>query len=100
LASRIGGAGYLGHALASYNGFENRGFRIVGVFDNNGDKIGAVGDCRISRRQLLQRLYKFRCQIAVIAVRGAARAVDQLIGGHQSILCYADYPQHAETCAR
>src|SRR5512134_2160184 len=42
------GAGYLGHALASYNGFENRGFRIVGVFDNSSDKIGMyVGDCRI-----------------------------------------------------
>src|SRR5215204_940373 len=42
------GAGYLGHALASYNGFENRGFRIVGVFDNNSDKIGMyVGECRI-----------------------------------------------------
>src|SRR5215212_12122494 len=39
------GAGYLGHALAAYNGFENRGFRIVGVFDNDANKIGnKLGD--------------------------------------------------------
>ena len=35
------GAGYLGHALASYNGFEHRGFRIVGVFDSDDAKVGA-----------------------------------------------------------
>jgi redox-sensing transcriptional repressor len=34
------GAGYLGHALASYNGFENRGFRIAAVFDDDPAKIG------------------------------------------------------------
>jgi len=34
------GAGYLGHALASYNGFENRGFRITAVFDSDSQKIG------------------------------------------------------------
>ena len=34
------GVGYLGHALASYNGFEHRGFRIVCVFDSSDDKIG------------------------------------------------------------
>ncbi len=34
------GAGYLGHALASYNGFEHRGFRIVAVFDSDPAKIG------------------------------------------------------------
>lgn len=34
------GAGALGSALINYPGFENRGFRIVGVFDNNPAKIG------------------------------------------------------------
>ena len=88
------GAGYLGHALASYNGFENRGFRIVGVFDSSPEKIGmSVGDCRLSRRRPFPPLYtEYRCQIAVIAVpAGAAQAVaEQLIdAGIKSILCYA-----------
>lgn len=34
------GAGALGSALINYPGFENRGFRIVAVFDNNPAKIG------------------------------------------------------------
>jgi redox-sensing transcriptional repressor len=34
------GAGALGSALINYPGFENRGFRIVAVFDNNPAKVG------------------------------------------------------------
>jgi redox-sensing transcriptional repressor len=88
------GAGYLGHALASYNGFEHRGFRIVGVFDSSNDKIGMyVGDCRIEPTTAIPAIvHRYRCQIAIIAVpAGAAQAVaDQLIEtGIKSILCYA-----------
>lgn len=36
----IVGAGNLGTALCLYGGFRERGFRIVGMFDNNPDKIG------------------------------------------------------------
>jgi redox-sensing transcriptional repressor len=97
------GAGYLGHALASYNGFEHRGFRIVGVFDNSPEKIGmSVGDCRIEPTTTIPAIvHKYRCQIAVIAVpAGAAQAVaEQLIdAGIKSILCYApitlNVPKH------
>ncbi len=97
------GAGYLGHALASYNGFENRGFRIVGVFDSSPEKIGmSVGDCRIEPTTTIPAtVHKYRCQIAVIAVpAGAAQAVaEQLIdAGIKSILCYApitlNVPKH------
>lgn len=38
----IVGAGYLGHAIASHAGFEKRGFRLMGIFDNDPDKIGGV----------------------------------------------------------
>ncbi|MGC8855558.1 MAG: redox-sensing transcriptional repressor Rex, partial [Anaerolineae bacterium] len=39
------GAGDMGHALARYQGFVNRGFRIVMVFDNDPAKIGQkIGD--------------------------------------------------------
>lgn len=34
------GAGNLGHALATYRGFGKKGFRIVGVFDNDPAKVG------------------------------------------------------------
>ncbi len=34
------GAGALGSALINYPGFENRGFRVVAVFDNNPAKVG------------------------------------------------------------
>lgn len=36
----IAGAGYLGHALANHNGFEKRGFHLVGIFDTDPKKIG------------------------------------------------------------
>ena len=35
------GAGNIGSAIASYSGFARRGFRVVGVFDNDQTKIGA-----------------------------------------------------------
>ena len=34
------GAGNLGKALANYAGFEKRGFKLVGIFDNHPEKIG------------------------------------------------------------
>lgn len=36
----IAGAGNLGHALANHGGFEKRGFKLVGIFDNDEEKIG------------------------------------------------------------
>ncbi|MDX1615550.1 MAG: redox-sensing transcriptional repressor Rex [Candidatus Promineifilaceae bacterium] len=36
------GAGYIGHALAHYPGFQHRGFRISWIFDNDPTKIGQV----------------------------------------------------------
>jgi redox-sensing transcriptional repressor len=36
----IVGMGELGHAIARYQGFENRGFRVVMCFDNDPAKIG------------------------------------------------------------
>src|SRR3954465_8216350 len=69
------GAGYLGHALASYNGFEERGFRIVGVFDNDPAKIGnklgdTIGIEPLSNIPLTVRRHKV--QIGIIAVPAEA----------------------------
>ncbi len=70
------GAGYLGHALASYNGFEHRGFRIVAVFDNDPDKIGnLIGDVEVQPIDAMPAVvHKYRCQIAIIAVPAAIGA--------------------------
>src|SRR5215208_6889415 len=44
----IVGMGDIGHALARYNGFANRGFHISMVFDNDPKKVGQkVGDYEI-----------------------------------------------------
>jgi redox-sensing transcriptional repressor len=88
------GAGYLGHALASYNGFEQRGFRIVGVFDSNIDKVGAeVGGRKVEPVAAIAGVvHRHRCQIAILAVPAAAAqgVADQLIdAGIRSISCYA-----------
>lgn len=88
------GAGYLGHALASYNGFENRGFRIVVVFDNDESKVNEqIGDIQVEPMSAIAwRIREQDCQIAVIAVpaNAAQQVADQLIeAGIKSILCYA-----------
>ena len=36
----IVGAGNLGHAIANYGGLKKRGFKLVGIFDNDKKKIG------------------------------------------------------------
>ncbi|MDD6736259.1 MAG: redox-sensing transcriptional repressor Rex [Clostridiales bacterium] len=38
----IVGAGHLGHALANYAGIQKRGFKIIGIFDNDEKKIGTL----------------------------------------------------------
>ena len=98
------GAGYLGHALAAYNGFEHRGFRIVGVFDNDTRKIGSKVGETISIEPITNIptvVRRHKVQIAIIAVPAeAAQAVSDILveAGIKSILCYApltlNVPKH------
>lgn len=94
------GAGYLGHALASYAGFENRGFRIVGVFDNDEEKIGTtVGDSLVVKpmSDMPASVRENACRIGVISVPAdaAQRVADALIdAGIRSILSYAPIRLH------
>lgn len=88
------GAGYLGHALASYNGFENRGFKIVAVFDSDESKVGEkIGGVAVETMATIpQRVAELGCQIAIIAVpASAAQEVTDLLvqAGVKSMLCYA-----------
>jgi redox-sensing transcriptional repressor len=51
------GAGDMGHALANYPGFVNRGFRIAMVFDIAPAKIGqkiGISSCRMRRSWLIR----------------------------------------------
>lgn len=88
------GAGHLGHALASYDGFELRGFRIVALFDNDPAKIGeVVGPVTVRSLEAMPEVVRaFNCQIAVLAVPAdpAQEVAEQLVNaGIRSILCYA-----------
>lgn len=88
------GAGDLGHALANYDGFEARGFRIVRIFDADPQKIGTqLGEWRVEPIETMRyALREARIQIAIIAVPAAAaqHVADELVeGGVRAILNYA-----------
>jgi redox-sensing transcriptional repressor len=88
------GVGDLGHAVARYNGFKNRGFHISLLFDNDPAKIGAqVGGLEVLDAALLKdRLIERQIKVVMIAVpASAAQAVaDACVeAGATAILNYA-----------
>ncbi|MFQ5882782.1 MAG: redox-sensing transcriptional repressor Rex [Candidatus Methylomirabilales bacterium] len=88
------GLGNLGSALLNYRGFQQRGFRISVVFDNDPKKVGwRIGSVPIFHvERLIPVLKRRRIKMAVIAVpAGAAQAVtDQLVAaGVNAILNFA-----------
>ena len=96
----IVGVGNLGHALANYGGFANRGFRVVGLIDADPELIGetvTVGrDGEILKIQSLNDLEKIVNEvdalIGVIATPAAAAqdVCDRLVDcGVTSILNFA-----------
>jgi redox-sensing transcriptional repressor len=90
----IVGIGDVGHALARYQGFSNRGFRIVLLFDNNPQKIGAnVGEFIIQDLStLVTQIRSMGVQIAMLSVPvDQAQIVTNLLveAGVKSILNYA-----------
>lgn len=68
------GAGNLGTALASYRSFEKRGFRLVGIFDNNPYKIGHfIEEFEIYDIETIEEFMQVhKPDIAIIAVPKAA----------------------------
>lgn len=88
------GAGDIGHALARYGGFSNRGFRVKMIFDNNPAKIGKkICDLVIQdSKHLKSSLEKSGIQIAVLATPAehAQEVTDILVdAGIKAILNYA-----------
>jgi len=90
----IVGMGDIGHALARYNGFANRGFRISMVFDNDPQKIGQkVGEYEIlDTAKLAEKVKQNKIKVAMLTVPAlvAQETADQLVkAGIKAILNYA-----------
>jgi redox-sensing transcriptional repressor len=88
------GTGFLGHALASYHGFENRGFHITAAFDNDPAKIGRqVGELVIQDSANLEAVVREAgIQMAILAVPASvAQSITDLLAaaGVKAILSYA-----------
>lgn len=91
------GVGNLGRALASYDGFERRGFRLVGLLDADPEVIGQRVGTRLVQpiTDLEQVLADHEVSMAVLAIPAAhAQAMaDRLVAaGVRSILSFA--PTH------
>ncbi len=90
----IVGAGKIGAALANYRGFNQRGFQVVGVYDNSPDKIGKPWGASIVRdmADLERDVEQEGALIAVLAIPSddAQHVVDAVIGaGIRAILNFA-----------
>ena len=90
----IVGMGDIGHALAHYQGFANRGFRVKMVFDNDPKKIGQkIGEFEVyDTAALAEKIRQHKIKIAMITVPAnvAQDVADQLVkAGVKAILNYA-----------
>ena len=90
----IAGIGNLGHALANYKGFAERGFRIAALVDNDPGKVGEpVGELRIRPLEDLPAIA--REHDALIGVISTPASAAQQVGdamvdaGIRSILNFA-----------
>jgi redox-sensing transcriptional repressor len=88
------GMGDMGHALARYQGFSDRGFRVAMVFDNDPEKIGKqVGEFVVrDAREIGKAIREAGIRVAMVCVPATvAQAVTtQLVeAGVRAILNYA-----------
>lgn len=88
------GAGNLGRALASYGGFADRGFRLVGLVDADPAMVGReLAGLTVSPPEDLEELVAIHSvAVAVLAVPAAAAQpiTDRLVGvGVRAILSFA-----------
>ncbi len=90
----IVGAGDIGHALARYNGFTNRGFHVTMLFDNDAKKVGTyVGEFEVLHTDTMaEKIRQSKVKIAMLTVPAASaqETADQLVkAGIKAILNYA-----------
>lgn len=90
----IVGIGDMGHALARYNGFVNRGFQVAMLFDNDLQKVGqTVNGLEVFNTSVLvEKVKQNKIKVAMLTVPASAaqEVADQLVkAGVKSILNYA-----------
>jgi redox-sensing transcriptional repressor len=95
----IVGIGKIGSALAQYEGFQQRGFRVVGLYDTDPAKVGReVDGLRVRPIESLAEDNRERpVDIAVIAVPASAaqRVVDQVVAaGITGVMSFAPIQLH------
>ena len=88
------GAGKIGSALSAYRGFTQRGFRVVGVYDNDPSKVGQPWDGNTIRpvEALEGDAARLRPDIAVLAIPAddVQPEVDRIVrAGIRAILNFA-----------
>ena len=88
------GVGDMGHALARYQGFKDRGFRVVMVFDNDPAKVGTQVENFIVRdtHDIVTAIRGSGIMLAMLCVPAAAaqEVTDLLVeAGVRAILNYA-----------
>jgi len=88
------GMGDIGHALTHYNGFVNRGFHIVLLFDNDPKKIGTAinGLVVMDAAKLVEEIRGRGLKVAMLAVPAekAQEVANKLVeAGIEGILNYA-----------
>ena len=89
----IVGAGGLGRAILSYEGFENYGIHVIAAFDNSPAKVGAVGGKPVYPMERLGDVVKrsdVKVCILTVPRSAAQEACDQAVGaGINAILSFA-----------
>jgi len=88
------GAGDIGHAIAGYQGFADRGFRVKMIFDNDPKKVGTKVRSFVVQdaANMVEEIRKEGIKVAMVAVpaQTAQEVADKLVeAGVVSILNYA-----------
>jgi redox-sensing transcriptional repressor len=88
------GAGDIGRAIAGYQGFSHRGFKIGLIFDNDPAKVGQkLGEFKVlPTEEMVEKIRDRGILVAMLAVPASAaqNAADKLVeAGVQAILNYA-----------
>ena len=88
------GAGFLGNALANYNGFVDRGFKITCIFDKDDEKVGQTMQSLSVQplSELEETIHAKDIEVAnlVVPASAAQQATDRLVeAGVKAILSYA-----------
>jgi redox-sensing transcriptional repressor len=88
------GIGDIGHAVAQYQGFSDRGFQVSLIFDSDQKKVGKqVGSFQVQHSsEIIPEIQRANIKVAMIAVPAAAaqQVTDDLVkAGVEAILNYA-----------